>query len=335
MVRLVLQDDAEKFSPYGDASRVKLTTPPARSPQVMGHFVCVDGFGPPSADERKANLPQHGEAHLLPWELVSSGKQGAATTAKFSVKLPMVQEIFTRAFTMVDGENVVYVDSELESLLGFDRPINWGEHLTIASPFLDSENMVVDLSSTRSQTRPYTSAETVSSRRKLASGVDFTWPNAPLRAGGTVDLRPVPANANSMDHITTLFDPARKIAFVTALNPAKQYLLGYLFRSEEYPWLQQWMSYGANGWYNRGLEFATQPYDVPRREAISLGKMFDTPSFRWLPAKSKISTRFLLFYTKTPAGMLKIDDIRLEGGKIIVQEKASGRQIVLAASLPL
>jgi hypothetical protein len=33
--------------------------------------------------------------------------------------------------------------------------------------------------------------------------------------------------------------------------------------------------------------------------------------------------------------MSRIDDVRLEGGKIIVQEKATGRQIVLAASLPL
>jgi hypothetical protein len=301
----------------------------------MGHFVCVDGFGQPSADERKASLPQHGEARGLPWELVSNSKQGTLTAAKFAVKLPMVQETFTRTITMVDGENVIYVDSELENLLGFDRPINWGEHLTIASPFLDSQNTVVDLSSTRSQTRPYASADTMATRRKLASGVDFTWPNAPLKTGGTVDLRPVPANADSMDHVTTLFDPSRKIAFVTALNPAKQLLLGYLFRSEEYPWLQQWMSYGANGWYNRGLEFATQPYDLPRREAISLGKIFDTPTFRWLPAKSKISTRFLLFYAKTPAGMSKTDDVRLEGGKIIIQEKTGGRQIVLAASLPL
>jgi hypothetical protein len=336
MVRLLLQGDAEKLSPFGDPSKLTLKSPPPRPLQVLGHLVCVDGFGPPSADERKANLPQHGEAHLLPWETLSSGKQGGTTTTKFAVKLPIVQENFTRTITLVDGENVIYIDSELENLLGFDRPVNWGEHLTIASPFLDAGNTVVDLSSTRSQTRPYTTTEPVASRRKLASGVDFTWPMAPLKAGGPlVDLRPVPADANSMDHITTLFQPSRKLAFVTALNPARQYLLGYLFRSEEFPWMQQWMSYGANGWYQRGLEFATQPYDVPRREAIGAGKLFDTPTFRWLPAKSKISARFLLFYTKTPAGMSRIDDVRLEGGKIIVSEKATGRQIVLAASLPL
>jgi hypothetical protein len=336
MIRLLLQGDADKLNPFGDPEKLTLKPAPARPPQALGHFVCVDGFGPVSAEERKAGLSQHGEAHLLPWEIVSSGKQGAATTVKFSVKLPLVQEIFTRTLTLVDGESVVYVDSELESLLGFDRPVNWGEHATIASPFLDSANTVVDLSSTRSQTRPYNATESVASRRKLAPGVDFTWPMAPLRSGGAlVDLRPVPAGANSMDHTTTLFDPTRKLAFVTALNPARQCLLGYLLRSDEFPWIQQWMSYMANGWYQRGLEFATQPYDVPRREAISQGKLFDTATFRWLPARSKITSRFVMFYTKTPPGMSKIDDVRMEGGKIIIEDRAAGRQVVLAASLPL
>ena len=41
-------------------------------------------------------------------------------------KLPIVQEEVTRTLRMVDGENVVYVESQLENLMGFDPPINWG-----------------------------------------------------------------------------------------------------------------------------------------------------------------------------------------------------------------
>ena len=252
------------------------------------------------------------------------------------MKLPLVQEIFTRTVTLVDGESVVYLDSELESLVAFDRPANWAEHATIASPFLEPEKNFVYLSSTRSKTRSYVATGRDAARRRLASFVDFTWPMAPAKGGGpAIDVRGVPASPNSMDHIATLLDPSRKLAFVTALNPARQYLLGYIFRSQEYPWIQQWMSYAANGWLQRGLEFATQPFDVPRRETITTGSLFDTPIFRWLPAKSKITTRFAMFYTKTPAGMTKIDEVRLEGGKIIAEDHAARRQVVLAASLPL
>ena len=59
---------------------------------------------------------------------------GSAVT--LTAKLPIVQEMFTRTFHIVNGENVVYVDSQLENLLGFDRPVNWAEHATIMAPFL-------------------------------------------------------------------------------------------------------------------------------------------------------------------------------------------------------
>jgi hypothetical protein len=63
--------------------------------------------------------------------------------------------------------------------------------------------------------------------------------------------------------------------------------------------------------------------------------MFDTPVYRWLPAKSKISTRFLLFWVKSPEGMTRVDDVRLDDGKLIVEDRVAGKTLTLAASLPL
>jgi len=165
---------------------------------VLGHFICVDGFGPVSAEERKAGLPMHGEAQVLRWGSMASGKLGGTAAVTLSVKLPLVQETLSRTFQMVDGESVIYVESELESHLGFDRPANWGEHATLGSPFLEPEKTVVDLSGRRSKTRlhPVGPAQ---SRRRLASFQDFTWPVAPSRNGGAIDLRGAPANPDSLD----------------------------------------------------------------------------------------------------------------------------------------
>ncbi len=85
----------------------------------------------------------------------------------------------------------------------------------------------------------------------------------------------------------------------------------------------------------RGLEFGTQPFDVSRREAVEMGKLFGQPAFRWLPAKSKIGTRFLLFYTRVPEGFTKVDDVRHENGSLVIEDKAAGKTIRLAASLTL
>jgi hypothetical protein len=68
---------------------------------------------------------------------------------------------------------------------------------------------------------------------------------------------------------------------------------------------------------------------------VELNRMFDSPVYRWLPAKSKIATRFLLFYAKSSEGMTPVDDVRLENGMLIVEDRASGKTVTLAASRPL
>ena len=334
LAHLVLSDDPDKMSPYWDPVRMaREAGETQRAGTGVGHFVCVDGFGPVSREERDAGLPGHGEAHTVPWDVTFSGRLGNIATLAFAANLPIVEEKFSRTFRLVDGENVVYVQSVLENRLGFDRPVNWAEHATIGSPFLEPEHTLLDVSAQRGRTLKHPARQTLPMR--LASFQDFQWPNAPTGDGKTVNLRAVPATPNSLDHMTVLLDPSRRLVWVTAINTSKRLILGYVFKREEYPWLQDWENFPASLKMARGMEFGTQPYDVPRREAIGTGAMFDTPTYRWLPAKSKIETRFLLFYAHTPEGFRKVDDVTLQGGKLIVEDRQDGKRITLDASLPL
>ena len=75
-----------------------------------------------SAEERAAGLPFHGEAYTLPWELQSHQKTGGTLSAAFSVTLPLAQETFTRTYHIVDGENIVWVDSARDKPAGVRPP---------------------------------------------------------------------------------------------------------------------------------------------------------------------------------------------------------------------
>lgn len=335
LASIVLQDDPEKLNPLWNPMRMAREL--GQSPHFdggAGVFVCVDGFGPPSAEEQAAGLPMHGEAHTRTFD-VKSHREGSTTSVTMSADLPIVHELFTRTFRIVDHENVVSVDSELDNQLGFDRPVNWAEHATIGSPFLESDATVVDISGSRSKTRPYEQMTNGSSIRRLASGKDFTWPLAPGLHGDVIDLRRTPDKPHFLDHATTLLDPKRDLEWATAINTKKRLLLGYIFRRMEYPWLQYWGNYPPTDKLSRGMEFGTQPFDVPRREAVSMGEMFGTPTFRWLPAKSKITSRFVVFYTHVPEGFEKVDDVRLEGGQIIVEDHLAHKEVRLKATVDL
>jgi hypothetical protein len=318
MVRLVMKDDSSELNPFDG----------------LGHFVCVDGFGPVSKEEEAAGLPGHGEAHRVPWDVVSSAKESGELTVQFTAALPLVQETFRRTLRLIDGESVVYIDSELESLLAFDRPINWGEHATISGPFLEQGKTITDMSATRAMTRSYVSeAVDPPDNHNLADSNEFTWPMAPTVGGALVDMRVSPVISPVMDQTTSLMDPSRRLAYVTALHPGRRAILGYLFRREDYPWIQIWDSYPGGGRRSyRGMEFAVQPFDLPRRDVIQTNSMFETPTYRWLPAKSKITSSFIMFYTRTPEGFSRVDDVVLENGTITIYDRAHDKRIALKAS---
>jgi len=95
-----------------------------------------------------------------------------------------------------------------------------------------------------------------------------------------------------------------------------------------------WMNYTGDNRAARGMEFSTQPFDLSHREVIEASPMFGTPTFRWLPAKSKIRSRFLVFYTPAPDGFTKVDSITLTGGVLTIEDRAAAKRITLAVSRP-
>ena len=318
MVQLVRKDDPSKLNPL----------------EGLGHFLCVDGFGSVSKEERAAGLPGHGEAYRTAWELKSANRNGGTSTVVFGATLPIVQEVFRRTIRLVDGEHVVSIDTELESLLGFDRPVNWAEHATIGGAFLEQGQTVTELSASRSMTRPHESPPPARPvRHQLADGKAFTWPMAPTVSGTAIDMRIAPTATDIVDHTTSLMDPSKRLVYITAFHPGKRALLGYVFRRDEYPWTQIWDSYPSGGKRSfRGLEFSTQPFDLPRREVIQTNTMFDTPTYRWLPAKSTITSSFLMFYVATPEGFGKVDDVKLEEKTLTIEDRGARKQIVLSVS---
>ncbi|MEO6803870.1 MAG: hypothetical protein ABI197_11585 [Granulicella sp.] len=353
---VVLANDPQKRNPMWSGGSAR----PGTFTGILGHFVAVDGFGQPSAEERAAGFPQHGEAHTVKMMVTPSKDEGGAALS-LTGKLPIVQENFTRTFHIVQGENVVYVDNVLENLLGFDRPVNWAEHATIQAPFVKPGVASIGVSGSRSQTRPTTITPMVppipsttpeaataeqtappaqAVRRqggvrrpeRLAPGEDFTFPMAPGRDGKLVDMSQFPDDPPQGDHIATLLDPTRTLEWVATVNTEQGMIYGYLFRREDYPWIQMWGSYPSIDGLVKGMEFSTQPYDINKSTVIDAGPMFGTPTFRWLRAKGKLETHFLFYYAPIPAGFKKVDDVRLENKQIVIEDHGNHKTLKLAAS---
>ncbi len=255
---------------------------------IMGHNLCLDLFGPPSAEEAAAGMTVHGEGSVAPYLLrESAGRLSQSAT------LPMAQLSFHRTIELHGC--VVHIREQVENLSACDRPIAWTQHVTLGPPFLERGVTEFRASATRSRIyeRPFGAGD------YLKTGADFDWPLAPLSSEGFADLRVYTDAPASSAFTTHLMDPGRGEAFFVAFHPGLKLAFGYVWKQADFPWLGIWEenhSRTSAPWcantMTRGMEFGASPIPESRREMITRGSLFGAPVYRWLPAKGRIEARY-------------------------------------------
>jgi len=255
---------------------------------IMGHHVCLDLFGAPSAEEFAAGLGVHGEAAVALYE-IDEGQ----TTLTMRAELPLTQLVFERRLALED--RILRIRETVENFTSFDRPIAWTQHVTLGPPFLQKGVTQFRASATRSRTLEYDFGP----GDRLATAADFEWPHAPLRGGGWDDLRVITSAESSCAFTSHLMDPGREQAFFAAWSPASRLVFGYVWKQSDFPWMGIWeenhsrASVPWNGQtLTRGLEFGVSPVPESRRAMLQRGALFGVPTYRWLPAKSRIEVEY-------------------------------------------
>ena len=255
---------------------------------IMGHNLCLDIFGGPSADEAAAGLTAHGEASVATYQLESSPGELVARA-----DLTMAQLRIERRLTLVD--RAVRIRETVENITGCDRPVGWTQHVTLGPPFLEKGATEFRASATRSKV-----FETVfGSADYLRLGAEFDWPMAPRTDGGQLDLRVFTGAPVSNAYTTHLMDQSRGDAYFVAFSPASQLAFGYVWKASDFPWMGIWeenLSRPHQPWagtsITRGMEFGVSPMPEPRRQMIDRGRLFGVPTYRWIPAKRQVVVEY-------------------------------------------
>jgi hypothetical protein len=279
--------DAARHPQYGGAADGRLLA------GIMGHNLCLDIFGGPSAEEAAAGLSAHGEGSIVPYAIEMNG-----TVLEAHAELPHAGLTVMRRLEL--HRNIVSVSETVANMTACDRPVGWTQHVTLGAPFLKHGVTEFRASATRSKV----SERTFGPADYLAAGEMFDWPHAPRRDGGTVDLQCYTDAPSSSAYTAHLMDPARAEAFFVAFDPEAALAFGYEWRRADFPWLGIWeenRSRSAAPWNNgeitRGMEFGVSPFPETRRDMVGRGPLFDTPTFRWIPAHSQISTSYRIIAT--------------------------------------
>jgi hypothetical protein len=254
----------------------------------MGHNLCLDMFGGPSAEEARAGLTTHGEASVAHYEI-----DAQATALTMRADLDVAQLTVERRISL-HASNIHVVET-IDNLAACDRPIAWTEHVTLGPPFLQPGVTTFRASATRS--RVYEGE--VGPDDYLLPGAIFDWPMAPRVTGPPEDLRRCTAAPKSSAYTAHLMDRGRPTAFVVAFTPTVRLAFGYTWRTADFPWLGFWEENRSRQdppWNGvviaRGMEFGVSPFPESRARTIDRGRMFDTPTYRWVPARRAVTAEY-------------------------------------------
>lgn len=226
---------------------------------IAGHNLCLDFFGVPSPEEFAAGFTVHGEASVLPYE---SPAEGVFTCHLVQSHLRFRREI------QLDGLQVHFVE-EVENLLAIDRDVPWQQHVTLGPPFVE---------------RGITRIEAPVLRSARLDGTEFNWQD-----------RTYPQLEKSSNFHTNLLSAGR----VEIRNEHLKLGLRYTFDAQVYPWLGIWEENAARAtppWNARtitwGIEFGSSPYPEARAKRAARGRLWNTPTATWLPARAKRQVRY-------------------------------------------
>jgi hypothetical protein len=255
---------------------------------IMGHNLCLDIFGGPSAEEAAAGMTAHGDGSVARYDI-----DAANDRLTMRARLPLAQIQIERRIALQG--RTVRIQEAIENLCAFDRPIGWTEHVTLGPPFLQRGVTEFRASATRSKVFD----GQFGADDYLQPAAEFTWPSAPRRGGGGADLRRYADGPRSSAYTAHRMDPSRDTAFFVAFVAASRLAFGYVWKTSDFPWLGIWeenCSRTGSPWngktLTRGMEFGVSPFPESRREMVARTSLFDTPAFRWLPARGHIAVEY-------------------------------------------
>jgi hypothetical protein len=211
----------------------------------------------------------HGEVCLLPWRWTVLEDTPERIQARFWVRTYRTPFLLEKTVTLVRGSPILTITERVTNESSVPLHFMWGHHPTLGEAFLD-ESCVLDIPAHKGLTLPAWSDD-----NRLAPDLEFTWPHAPARDGGLIDLSRVPTWWAHQEDAVYLSDLDAGWWAVT--NRRLKLGFGQVWPVEVFPYIIIWAVYhGTPGypWYRQNYNLAIEPQSsMPEglNEAIAAG----------------------------------------------------------------
>ena len=283
--------------------------------QKMGHFICFDRLGRPSKQEIAKGMPGHGEAQQCFWEGALSDK----STVTMSCELPLAKMRVDRTVVLSGKASVLMVKETFTNRNPLGKLCNIVQHPSIGWPFLD-HSVLVD-------SNAWKGFATGNPMPILEEPIVY-W-NHIVKNGKVEDLRKlVPGDSPKV--VSFICGKDAPLGWITASNPGKNLLIGYVWSTRDYYWIRHWYHIVENKALARGLEFGTTPLPLPFGDILKKGPIFDMPTILYLDSEEKTEKEYIAFLLEIPDTFQGVESVANDNNLITVTEKNTGQKYTLS-----
>lgn len=266
-----LRDPRRFTSGTGDAKQIWLD-------HYEGGWQTIVPAGGLPSNYRGADLGQHGEANLLPWDAVVVDPGPDRAIARFSVHLARTPLAVMKEVEVVSGSPTLLVRETVENLGAEPVHLCYGQHIAFGAPFL-SGDCVIDLPGGTVLSHP----EQYSPNNRMRAGTSAPWPKVASVEGGTIDLRRVPGRESRIDDQAYITDLTGDWYAVT--NRATGVGAAVRFPTDLYRYVWYWQMFGGGSgypWWGRTYTCGIEPFtswpNTGLADAVANGSALELPA---------------------------------------------------------
>jgi hypothetical protein len=273
----------------------------------QGHFLCLGRWGKPSAGEIVSGIPHNGEPANSLWQL-QKNEQGQL---QMKSDAPLEGLSVVRKIDIHTVSPILFVEESVTNNLNIGRIYNIVQHPTLGPPLLDT-SLVVNTNAGPGFLQKHALPN--------PSAFSYNWPLAALDSLNTpLDLR---QTVNSNYVTTHVFEDSIDVAWVTAFSPTFQLILGYCWRTNDYPWLNIWNHFENGKPMAKGLEFGTTGIGADYETLLAQDTRFKGyNSFEFIDAGATVKKSYYLFMLKAPINTKNIEEIGINNNVLFIRDQ--------------
>ncbi len=204
-----------------------------------------------------ADLGQHTEATLMPWDAQIVEDTPERVSAKFWVRTVRTPFWIEKKITLESGSAVLTVEDSVTNEAEESAEVEWGQHVALGEPFL-TENCIFDLPASDHFSPP---EEIQAGNARIKAGTSGNWPMAEAPDGSQVDLRKFPAKSDRLADYMVFKNLSDGWYAVT--NPDRRVGIGLVWPRETFKFLWYWQVFGGGygyPWYGRTYNVGLEPF---------------------------------------------------------------------------